>query len=229
MAVSVLTIGDPPLDVKLRRMARARRLTLRVGRDGPVLTVPQRLPDAAAQSFLAEQEPWLRDRLEAAPNRRVVADGAPIEVEGAARTIRIAKVRAPRFDGDDDLLVPGPDGKVGGQVQAFLKTFARTRLVAASDGYARTLGVRFTGITLRDPKSRWGSCSDKGNLMFSWRLAMAPPEILDYVAAHEVAHLREFNHSRYFWRIVQDICPDYAYHRAWLKEHGAQLHAVRFE
>lgn len=227
MAESVLTIGDPPLDVKLRRMARARRLTLRVGRDGPVLTVPKRLPDAAARSFLAEQERWLRDRLEAAPDKLLVAEGVQIPCEGAPRTVRIAKVRTPRLEGGD-LLVAGPDAKVGGQVQAFLKTFARTRLADASDGYARKLGVRFTGITLRDPKSRWGSCSDRGNLMFSWRLAMAPPDVLDYVAAHEVAHLREFNHSRYFWRIVQDICPDYAYHRAWLKEHGAGLHAVSF-
>ena len=98
-----------------------------------------------------------------------------------------------------------------------------------SETYARQIDRKIARVTLRDPKSRWGSCSEQGALMYSWRLALAPTEIQDYVAAHEVAHLQEFNHSRYFWRIVDDLCPDYAEYRAWLRAKGPELHAIRFE
>ncbi len=105
---------------------------------------------------------------------------------------------------------------------------ARDRLVAACDGHAARLGRGYRSLTLRDTRSRWGSCSAAGGLMFSWRLILAPPEILDYVAAHEVAHLAEMNHSPAFWRVVAGLCPDYARHRAWLRKHGQTLHAYDF-
>ena len=142
-------------------MARARRLTLRIGRDGPVLTVPKRLPDAAARSFLADQEAWLRERLAASPQQIRVAPGAEILAEGKPHTIAIAAVRTPRIEGKA-LLVPGPEAKVGPQLQAFLKTLARHRLVAASDHYAHALGVRFSGITLRDPEKPVGFLLGQG-------------------------------------------------------------------
>jgi len=168
----------------------------------------------------------MRKRLAAAPAPRSLGLGDTLPIEGQRVTL-VAGAAHTRREGAT-LVVPGAPEKVAAKAAQHLKALARTRLGHASEQHARTLGRTFAKITLRDTKSRWGSCSSTGNLMYSWRLAMAPPEVLDYVAAHEVAHLVEFNHSRYFWRLVDDLCPDYPYHRAWLKEHGPELHAIRF-
>jgi predicted metal-dependent hydrolase len=113
-------------------------------------------------------------------------------------------------------------------VLAFLKALARTRLVAASDRYAGLLGQGFAAISLRDARSRWGSCTAEGALMFNWRLVMAPPDVLDYVAAHEVAHLVEMNHSPAFWAVVTRLRPDWKRQRDWLQTQGGALQAYRF-
>jgi predicted metal-dependent hydrolase len=94
--------------------------------------------------------------------------------------------------------------------------------------HARRLGRAPRGISLRDPRARWGSCSADGNLMFSWRLALAPSAVLDYVVAHEVAHLAELNHSSRFWAEVGRLCPGYEAQRVWLRRHGPDLHAFDF-
>ncbi|MFM2356655.1 MAG: hypothetical protein RLZZ528_2391, partial [Pseudomonadota bacterium] len=111
---------------------------------------------------------------------------------------------------------------------AFLRVAARTRLNAACDRFAAALGRPYSRIALRDTRSRWGSCTQDGGLMFSWRLVMAPPEVLDYVAAHEVAHLAEMNHSDAFWSVVARLYPDHARQRRWLKAEGSLLHGYRF-
>ena len=98
----------------------------------------------------------------------------------------------------------------------------------ASDHYAAKIGRRVTRVTLRDTRSRWGSCTAEGALMYSWRLVMAPPEVLRYVAAHEVAHLVEMNHSHRFWAVVEGLYPDWQAQRAWLHRHGGALHSLRF-
>jgi predicted metal-dependent hydrolase len=113
-------------------------------------------------------------------------------------------------------------------LRAFLKIEARNALVPAAEAFAAQLSKPIGRISLRDTRSRWGSCSGAGNLMFSWRLVMAPPAVLHYVAAHEVAHLQEMNHSQVFWDVVARLMPDYRIHRAWLKKHGAKLHRVDF-
>jgi predicted metal-dependent hydrolase len=122
-----------------------------------------------------------------------------------------------------------PDEVTAGvRAKAFLKTKARDELAAASDFYAAQLGKRYNRLSIRDTRSRWGSCSSEGVLMYSWRLIMAPHEVLHYVAAHEAAHLVEMNHSDAFWAVVARICPDYDRHRIWLKKNGDQLHRVNF-
>ena len=130
---------------------------------------------------------------------------------------------------DEALLVPGDPAQLGRRVAAFLKTRARDRLAAASDHYAARLGRPYASLALRDTRSRWGSCTHDGRLMFSWRLAMAPPEVLDYVAAHEVAHLEHMDHSPDFWAATARLLPDYARHRGWLRTHGHELLAWRFQ
>jgi predicted metal-dependent hydrolase len=124
--------------------------------------------------------------------------------------------------------VPGDAGRAGVRVGAFLKALARTRLAAASDKYAARIGRPSTRLTLRDPRSRWGSCTADGALMFSWRLVMAPPDVLDYVAAHEVAHMIEMNHSAAFWAVVAGLRPDWKAQRDWLHGQGSVLQGYRF-
>ena len=138
-----------------------------------------------------------------------------------------APVRAARIEGAQ-LLVPADPARLRPGLTAFLRLLARQRLQAASDRHAAALGRSFTRLTLRDTRSRWGSCTADGGLMYSWRLILAPAEVLDYVAAHEVAHLAEMNHSPAFWATVARLMPGYAPHRAWLKRHGADLHRYDF-
>ena len=221
--------GPPPIDITLRRSARARRFSLRVSRvDGRVtLTLPLRAREAEAMAFVQGQEGWLRGTLARMPVGTVVGFGCVLPVEGRMLTVVPGAGRSVRIVGDF-LEVPGVGGQVGTRVQAYLKTLARTRLVAASDRYSGMVGKVFTRITLRDPRSRWGSCTSSGGLMFAWRLVMAPPAVLDYVAAHEVAHLVEMNHSAAYWAVVTGIYPGWKVQRDWLHSHGAGLQAYRF-
>lgn len=219
--------GHPEVEVRLRRSARGRRLSLRVsGMDGRVsLSLPPGVSMAAAEAFLRRKASWVRGHLAKQPGVSLPEIGAGVPVEGCVRRIAAAAGRA-RLNGE--LLEVNPARAVAPQVAAVVKALARERLAVACDAHAAALGRRYSALVLRDPRSRWGSCNSAGRLMFSWRLAMAPPEVLDYVAAHEVAHLVEMNHSAAFWAQVARICPDHAHHRAWLRDRGADLHRIRF-
>jgi predicted metal-dependent hydrolase len=224
-----LEFGDPPIAVKVRRSKQARRLSLRVSAlDGKVsLTLPVRGSEREAVAFLREKEDWIRGHLAKRPSENLVAIGAEIPVEGQMRLIKVHEGRSVRLE-PYDLLVPSGDEKAARRVQAFLKTMARDRLAAASEHYADLLGRSFGKISLRDTRSRWGSCTSDGNLMYSWRLILAPVDVLNYVAAHEVSHLVEMNHSASFWANVEQVMPEYSAPRRWLKQHGAELHRFRF-
>lgn len=221
--------GSPPVEITLRHSARARRFSLRVSRlDGRVtLSVPKGARVAEAMAFARQQEGWIRQALAAMPARSPVSHGTRLPVEGRHLTLVPAPGRLVRIEGDS-LLVPGDADRAGVRAMAFLKVLARTRLTAASDRYAAALGQRYARLSLRDTRSRWGSCTIDGGLMYSWRLAMAPAEVLDYVAAHEVAHLVEMNHAPAFWSLVAQLMPDYAPRRAWLRRHGQDLHGFHF-
>jgi predicted metal-dependent hydrolase len=221
--------GSPPLDITLRRSARARRFSLRVSRlDGRVtLLLPPGAREAEAMAFARQQEPWIRRALADLPQTAPVALGALIAVEGRLLRLEAGPGRLVHIRGDS-LLIPGNPAQAGVRAGAFLKHLARDRLTQASDRYAQMIGRPYSRLTLRDTRSRWGSCTADGALMYSWRLAMAPPAVLDYVAAHEVAHLAQMNHSPAFWAIVARLVPGYAAQRRWLKLHGQALHGPRF-
>ncbi|KIT14215.1 M48 family metallopeptidase [Jannaschia aquimarina] len=221
-----LRIGE--VDVALRRSARVRRMTLRVARVGGnvTLTVPPGVPDHEAEGFAASQADWIARQVQAAPRARPVTVGARIPVLGREVPVIVGGGRSARWTGE---AVAVPDNeRAGRRIAALLKEVARSHLVAAVDRHAEALGRQAGRITLRDTRSRWGSCTGRGDLMFSWRLAMAPPNVLDYVAAHEVAHLAHMDHSPRFWACVGRLLPDYAPRRAWLKKNGATLHAIDF-
>lgn len=224
--------GSPPVEVHLKRSARARRFSLRVSRlDGKVtLSMPLRAREGEALAFLQGHEGWLRQTLSAMPDsaRQAVSHGSVIPVEGTALVLTPATGRGVRVEGDR-LLVPGDPATVGPRVAAWLKVLARDRLAAASTLYAGLVGRQFSSLAIRDTRSRWGSCSPDGRLMYSWRLILAPAPVLDYVAAHEVAHLVELNHSAAYWAVVDRIYPGWQAQRAWLREHGQTLHRLRFQ
>lgn len=221
--------GSPPVAITLRKTAQARRISLRISRlDGRVtLTCPLRVSDREALAFAQDKADWLRSHLQDQPQQAVVTIGSAMPFEGRMLRIVQGQGRLVRAEGDA-LLVPGAAERAAARVAAFLKQNARDRLAAASDHYASQLGRPYARLTLRDTRSRWGSCTTDGGLMYSWRLVMAPPEVLAYVAAHEVAHLAEMNHSTAFWAVVTRLYGDYRAPRRWLREHGGDLHRYRF-
>lgn len=221
--------GPPVVMIAVRRSRRARRLSLRISQlDGRVtMSLPIRTPLREAQVFAIEKEGWIRGTLAARPDvMRPVIGGSVLflgrEVDVVSGTGRVA-----RYVGGQITVPDNPD-RVATRIAALMKMSARGRLRDASDRYSAALGVSYGRLTLRDTRSRWGSCSSEGNLMYSWRLIMAPPEVLDYVAAHEAAHLLEMNHSPAYWRVVARIYPDYKTPRNWLRNNGQQLHRVQF-
>ncbi|WP_374301762.1 M48 family metallopeptidase [Paracoccus sp. (in: a-proteobacteria)] len=221
------TIGNG-MRITWRRSARARRMTLRVPRDGGpvVLTLPAHVALSDGAAFAEAKSRWLLQASERRPAPSIVRHGAAVPIAGVALTVTPASVRAAEISGGA-LLLPAarPPGPVA---QAFLKHLAMRQLRAACDRHAAALGRPFAALVLRDTRSRWGSCTSDGRLMFSWRLAMAPPAVLDYVAAHEVAHLRHMDHSPRFWAAVAGLMPDYAPQRDWLRRHGSDLMAWQF-
>lgn len=222
--------GEPPIQVVVRRSSRARRITLRVSSlDGRVtLTLPDGVSEKQALTFATEKEEWLRKHLAKHVEDVPVVHGACISLQGEPCEVLPGNGRQVMLT-EQGLVVPGPENRVGARVMGFLKTMAQARLVEASDNYAQILGRAYSGISIRDTRSRWGSCSSSGRLMYSWRLVLAPPDVLHYVAAHEVAHLSEMNHSKAFWSTVNSIYGDYSEPRRWLRENGALLHRYRFD
>ena len=222
--------GLPPVEITLRRSVRARRFSLRVSAlDGRViLSLPVRARESEAMEFARSHEVWLRKALAKQTRPATIGFGAVILIEGREVTLAQGLGRAARLDGDS-LLLPGSGAQAGARASAWLRAMARDRLAAASDHYAGLLGRTISRITLRDTRSRWGSCSQDGALMYSWRLIMAPPSVLAYVAAHECAHLVEMNHSAAFWAVVERIFPGWQGQRAWLHAQGPRLHSYRFD
>lgn len=222
--------GDPAIPLVLRRSARARRISLRISQlDGRVtLTLPPRVPEREALAFAHEKEAWIRKHLAARSEDVEVGVGAMIPIGGLQHEVVQGAGRRVLFE-EGRVVVPGAPERIGKRLGAHLRAVARVRLAEASDHYAQKLGKGYTALTLRDTRSRWGSCTAQGRLMYSWRLILAPPSVLDYVAAHEVAHLAQMNHSAAFWAEVARIHGDYKAPRAWLRREGGGLHRYRFE
>lgn len=225
-------IGGEPVRIALNWSLRAQRYTLRLHQSSrePVLTIPVRGTLAVATDFLDRHRGWLRARLDALPAATPLVDGVTIPFRGEPLHIRHTGGRGVVRIVDDFagrlLLVPGEAEHLPRRVTDFLKRAARADLEAATARHAAALGVRITQIRLGDPRSRWGSCSSTGAISYSWRIVLAPPSVLDYLAAHEVAHRREMNHSARFWKLVKSLCPDMEVQEKWLARNGASLHAV---
>ncbi len=224
--LQMLRIGGDEVPVEVRVHARARRISLRVDRaNGRVrLTLPRGVSLAEGLRFAARQEDWVAGRLAALPERVPFADGAVVPVLGHAHVIRhrpFARRGVWREAGA--IHVSGPAEHLPRRVGDFLKREARAAIAPRARELAARIGRTPGRITLRDTRSRWGSCSARGDLNFSWRLVLAPEEVLHYVVAHEVAHLRHLDHGPRFWALCAELHGPTEAPRAWLRAEGAGL------
>jgi len=220
--------------VEVRRHPGARRLTLRVSRTrrAVIVTLPVQCDLGEAGTFISRNIEWVRERLDSLPRPVPFCDGALLPLRGEFHRIiftgkrepgRVVQ-REPANVGLPELRVSGRSEHAPRRLRDWLFEEARRDLDQRVVHHARTLGVAPKRITVRDQATRWGSCSTTGVLSYSWRLVLAPPFVLEYLAAHEVAHLVEMNHSRAFWRLVARLYPNIARAKTWLDHHGPDLH-----
>lgn len=223
-------LGAP---VEVRRHPAARRLTLRVSRTrrAVIVTLPAQCPLDEAGSFLDRNIEWVRARLDSLPKPVPFRSGVFIPLRGTAHRIvplqascKSRLVKRIAAEPHPELHVPGSVDQIERRLLAWLSDEAKRDLSERVAVHAAAIGRRAKRIAVRDQTSRWGSCSTTGVLSFSWRLVLAPPEILDYVAAHEVAHLAEMNHGPRFWKLVRELCPDFDESKRWLQIYGMDLH-----
>ncbi len=238
MQVCVGPVNGVHYPIIVRRHHRARRYTLSVSPSSRqvLLTMPGRGTLEAARRFAEENTPWIIRQIESLPEVVAFTDGALVplrgryyrieHVPGSRAMVRTAPPAQGKGDGESPrLCVAGAAPHVPRRITDYLKKQARDDLVKAVRRYEDALAVRASAVRVADQKSRWGSCSQTGRLSFSWRLVMAPPFVLDYLAAHEVSHLVVLDHSAAFWGTLERVCPDWHRARDWLREHGMQLHA----
>jgi predicted metal-dependent hydrolase len=226
-AVLPLSAGDAT--ICWRRSTRARRVSLRIdAKSGKVVvTLPQRAAKSAGMALLNANAAWVAERLAALPEAVRLEPGTSVVIDGIPHPI----VHAPGKRGgawleDGALHVAGAPEFLARRVSDFLRAEAKRRFAAQAALKAREAGVTPRRVTVKDTRSRWGSCSPDGVLMFCWRLVMAPLFVQDYVVSHEVAHLRHLNHGAAFWKLCETLSPDRARAEAWLHSEGNGLMRV---
>lgn len=227
-SVTEVEIDGTIVRVAVRVSAGAKNLRLSLPATGPLLTLPERVRWSDAQAFLLRHRHWLAARLPRAAQARRLIAGAQVPLRGIEHLVvptGLLRGRVERIEGSEGptLMVPGDAAHQPRRLYDWLKAEALVDLERQTALHAARLGVSVTQVRLRSQSSRWGSCSSTGSINYNWRLILAPPHVLDYVAAHEVAHLVEMNHSDAFWATVTRTLPDMARGRAWLKAHGREL------
>ncbi|WP_081159058.1 M48 family metallopeptidase [Ensifer aridi] len=230
-----IEVAGKVLPLTIRQNARATRMTLRIEPGGRALklTIPTGLPDREVNAFLTRHQGWLMTKLARFSGESELEHGGTILIRGVAHRIeRTGRLRglteALVVDDVAVLRVGGAEEHLRRRIADYLKREARGELERLVGVYAGRIGRRARSLSLKDTRSRWGSCSAEGDLSFSWRIAMAPPKVIAYLAAHEVAHLQEMNHGPDFWALCERLCPDTKNAKHWLKRNGTMLHAIDF-
>lgn len=229
-------VAGRTLPLRIVENDRARRLTLRIdtGGQGLRITVPPGVAARDVERFLDRYQGWLEQRLAKVPDRPQVRPGIKIPLRGVAHHIvHEPGTRGIVSIGRDEtgplLVVHGDRRHLPRRLADFLKREAKRDIEALVAKHTTTIGKRAKAVRFRDTSSRWGSCTSDGTLSFSWRIMMAPAPVIDYLVAHEVAHLKEMNHGPKFWKLCKELCPDTERCRDWLKRNGSALHAIQFE
>jgi predicted metal-dependent hydrolase len=231
-----IDVAGKVMPLTIRQNARATRMTLRIEPGGRALkmTIPAGLPEREINAFLDRHQGWLMTKLARFSGESVLEEGGTILLRGVAHRIeRTGKLRglteAVITDDETVLRVSGAEEHLRRRIADFLKKEARKDLEHLVAIYARMVGRKVKSLSFKDTRSRWGSCAADGSLSFSWRIVMAPPKVIDYLAAHEVAHLREMNHGPDFWDLCEELCPAMDDAKRWLKRNGTMLHAIDFD
>jgi predicted metal-dependent hydrolase len=219
-----LGTGTP---VSIRVSVRARRIALRINaaERRVELVLPRGVPASQGLRFAATKRSWIAARLAALPQPVPFVDGAVVPILGVLHQIRheIGPGAPLVAISRGEIRVSCGSEHLAKRVREHLVGLARTELSRRARLVAARIGREVARVNVRDTRSRWGSCSRRGNLSFSWRLIFAPEPVIDYVVAHEVAHLAEMNHGPCFWRLVENLSPASAAPRAWLKRHRSRL------
>ena len=228
-----IEIDGQLLPVKVAENDRAKRLTLRLfpAGDGLKVTTPSHVSDDEIEEFVTRNRNWAATRIARLPKRVELMHGESIPFKGVEHTIvssgNLRGLVQVKTENDQAILVvPGEPATASRKLVSFMKREARSELDKAVNIHANKIGIRPKQIRITDTTSRWGSCSSTRTLSFSWRIIMAPPAVLNYLAAHEVAHLKEMNHSDRFWKLTKELCPDTDIQKGWLRTNGAKLHAI---
>jgi len=227
-SLETVVLPGGPTPVQWRRSTRARKVSLRIDpRSGAVvITLPPRATAAAGRALLLDNAGWVADRLARLPQPILLRDGATVPIHGAPHSIRHAPGAVGAWLDGGTLHVAGAPEFLARRAADFLRAEARRRLAAQALAKAGPAGLMPRRVVVKDTRTRWGSCTADGTLMFNWRLVMAPPAVQDYVAAHEVAHLRHMDHSRAFWTLVGQLTPHRGAATRWLDAEGAGLMRV---
>lgn len=221
-------LGSATVSYTVRRSERARRMSLRVlPGHGLEVVLPRGASMKDAEAMIRREHEWVLRTLDrfAGNGNHTLQTGTSLPYLDERLTLLLesgSQVIAKRAGGVVTVTTADPHLATRA-LEAWYRAQARYVLRQRASAHALALGVEFGRIAIKDTRSRWGSCSELGNLNFSWRLMLAPRAVMDYVVAHEVAHLRELNHSPRFWQHVEALCPDYRAHRLWLRKHGPAL------
>ena len=220
--------------ISVRESARARRLTIKVGPDGPPeVVVPVGTRQREIDRLLHRHHDWIERKVAELEQRLANPElgldrpgfawlhGEPVPIVHRPGARSAARLR------DGRLQVGGPAADAGDAIERWYRREARRQLGDAVRREAAALRLSPGPVSVRDPRTRWGSCSPAGALSFSWRLLLAPREVLDYVVVHELCHLRELNHSPEFWRLLDDARPGWRAQARWLRDHGWEIGAFR--
>lgn len=227
MTPFIYILKDQEIEVHPRRHKQAKRLNMRFDllKNTVILTLPPRATQKHMVDFLKKAEGWIEKKISKKMDVFSFEDKSVISLLGDPLIIthqrnfisRSVKVK------EGKLIVSGPKERLGDMVTLFLKRYAQEKFTNICESYAEQIGEHINTITIRTQKSRWGSCSSQRNISLNWRLLFAPYDVASYVCAHEVAHLKEMNHSKNFWRVVEGVSPTYKENVKWLKDKGQEL------
>jgi len=231
MSKSILFLEKPQIKVAIRKVRNSKRLSLRVSaiNESVTLTAPVNTSHDVLLRFLENKENWLKENLLKISDKTIHVDvGAVIPIFGTKKHIEICSESLDVIIIGNSIRIPTTASKPGLAIENYLKKLAKEEITDVANYYCGKLGVSYSSIKLRNTRSRWGSCSSNSNLMFSWRIIMAPRNIIRYLVAHEVTHLKHFNHSKEFWFEVRSIFGPYENERNWLRTEGTNLHFYKF-
>lgn len=222
-SVIIAEFGEVPLAIKISK--RAKRISIRISpaKNSIIMSMPKRASIAVGMEFIRSKEGWIKQNLIKEQFVKLI-DGAKIPVLGKEYTIKNLSGRGLSKIAGEEIIIYGSPEFTPRRSREFLKKVLYEECVSKSQIMAEKINRKVKSVLITAAKSRWGSCTSKGVLSFNWSLLFAPSEILDYIIAHETAHLVEMNHSVKFWKIVRELYPNIEYAKKWLKTEGHILH-----